>query len=167
MIEIDLDINPKWKRDNDWLALSQRPIYEAIELSDYSFLQKIDNNVSISILLSDNETIHTLNQQYRSKDKPTDILSFPMVERSELSTLAHHPIHEILLGDIILSHDICHSEAKEKGISLKDHYQHLIVHGILHLLGYNHIDDDDADKMQSIEILALKKMGIKNPYEKG
>ncbi len=167
MIEIDLDINPIWQSDIHWFDLSKKSIDEAVKLSDYSFLHEINNNVSISISLSNNDIIHTLNNAYRSKDKPTNILSFPMVERADLGDLIEHPIPEILLGDIILSYDICHAEAKEKGILITHHYQHLIVHGILHLLGYNHIADDDAEKMQSIEILALKNMGIENPYEKG
>lgn len=167
MIEIDLDIAPNWEKEIHWSDLSKKSINEAIKLSDYNFLCSIDNNVSISISLSKNEKVHALNKQYRDKDKPTNILSFPMVEPTELSGLAEHPIPEILLGDMILSYDICYAEAKEKGISLTNHYQHLIVHGILHLLGYNHIEDDDAEKMQTIEILALKNMGIENPYEKG
>ena len=167
MIEIDLDITPQWINDNDWLSLSEQSIDEAIKLSDYNFLNAIDNEVSISVSLSDNETVHALNKQYRDKDKPTNILSFPMIEPAELDGLADHPIPEILLGDMILSYEICTAEAKAKHISLAHHYQHLIVHGILHLLGYNHIKDDEADIMQSVEILALKNMGIENPYEKG
>lgn len=167
MTEIDIDIGPDWDANIDWLNMSKKSIDEAIKLSDYNFLHDIDNMVSISISLSDNDSVHALNKEYRDKDKPTNILSFPIYENAELSGLANHPIPEILLGDMILSYEICHAEAQEKGISLRDHYQHLIVHGILHLLGYNHIEDDDADKMQSLEILALKNMGIENPYEKG
>jgi probable rRNA maturation factor len=71
---------------------------------------------------------------------------------------------EVLLGDIILAHGVCSAEADEKGIPLADHVTHLIIHGTLHLLGYDHVDDTDAEHMESLEVKALASLGLGNPY---
>lgn len=164
---ISIDLNSSWDDGVDWQTLAEESINQAIINSDYKYLPSYDKNISISITLSNNDQLHALNKQYRGKDKATNILSFPMLEPNELRALDNHPIPEILLGDLILSHDICYDEAIEKNITIEEHYQHLIIHGILHLLGYDHIEDKDADIMQSIEITALHNMGINNPYERG
>ena len=167
MITCDLDINTLWDKKVDWLSLAEVSILKSIKYSYYSNLIDSNKNVSISITLSDNHQLHSLNKEYRSKDRPTNILSFPLLDHTQLQTIEDYPTPEILLGDLILSYDMCNKEALEKNISIEHHYQHLIVHGILHLLGYDHIEDKDADIMQSIEIKALEILGIDNPYEKG
>lgn len=167
MIEIDIIIGADWDGNIDWYGLSEQSVATAIKYSNYNEIIDIDHIVSISISLSNNDEVHSLNHQYRGKDKPTNILSFPMLHKDELANINQNIIPEILLGDLILSYQICHNEAQEKNIRLTDHFQHLIIHGILHLLGYNHIEDDDAEKMQSIEIYGLNILGIDNPYEKG
>lgn len=167
MIEIDIIIEPIWGSANDWHALSKRSINKALEYSNYKGLLKTYKHISISISLSNNQQVHALNNQYRSKDKPTNILSFPMLERDELDTIDIIQTPEIMLGDLILAYNICNDEALAQNITLANHFAHLIIHGILHLLQYNHIEDADADIMQSIEINALRDMGIDNPYKKG
>lgn len=167
MIEIDLIKGQDWADEDHWHNLSMQSILSAIKHSDYKYLMELDHNISISISLSDNDEVHALNHHYRQKDKPTNILSFPMLERAELANIANSEIPEIMLGDLILSYQICVQEAQTKKISLSDHFQHLIVHGILHLLGYDHIEEEDAETMQSIEICAMHYMGIDNPYERG
>ena len=102
-------------------------------------------------LTSDDEVRH-LNAQYRGKDKPTNVLSFPMVQPDLLDTVSQNSDDgELLLGDIVLAHGVCAAEAAERGIAVETHATHLIVHGTLHLLGYDHEDDDEAEGMEAIE----------------
>jgi len=106
----------------------------------------------LSILLTDDAHIRTLNRDYRGKDKATNVLSFPV------------PPPAPLLGDIVLAYETVRKEAQEKQICLEDHLTHLIIHGWLHLQGYDHQTEAEARKMESLEILALSRLGIDNPY---
>jgi probable rRNA maturation factor len=96
-----------------------------------------------------------LNQQYRGKDYPTNVLSFPATMSIGKAKW---------LGDIVLCHDVLAREAKEQGKALRDHFAHLSIHGVLHLLGYDHVKNRDAKIMEQLEIVALKKVHIENPY---
>ncbi|MEN3929732.1 rRNA maturation RNase YbeY [Microvirga sp. W0021] len=114
--------------------------------------------VSISFLFADDATIRTLNADWRDKDKATNVLSFP----------AEHPPGmpgPELLGDIILAFETCQREAQEEEKSLINHATHLIIHGTLHLLGYDHIEEEEAVEMESLEIEALATLGIDDPYK--
>jgi len=166
MIEIDLDIGD-WDKQVNWHMLCEKSIYSIIENSSYSDITHSSYKFSISITLSSNDHVCTLNKQYRGKDKPTNILSFPMIEPKILENINAINTPESLLGDLVLSHEICKEEAKDKEIAIEAHFQHLIAHGMLHLLGYDHIEDEDAEIMQNIEINALNEINIDNPYEKG
>jgi len=118
----------------------------------------------LSVVLSDNDAVQELNRDYREKDKPTNVLSFPALEceyPGEL-ILEPGPLH---LGDIILALGVVEAEAREQGTSFEDHFSHLIVHGALHLIGYDHIDDEEAEEMENLEISILKNFGIANPYQ--
>jgi len=109
--------------------------------------------------------VQTLNAQYRQKDKPTNVLSFPMVQADLLDTIGQNSDDgEVLLGDIVLAYGVCASEAAEKNISIEHHATHLIVHGTLHLLGYDHMEDHEAEAMERIEIDALGSLGLEDPY---
>lgn len=120
--------------------------------------------LSASLVLSDDAEVHALNREWRGKDKPTNVLSFPMLERAELLALAPEGPPE-LLGDIALAFETCQREAAEKGIPLEHHAAHLIVHGLLHLAGYDHeTSAEDAAAMEALEIKALALMGIADPY---
>lgn len=106
----------------------------------------------VSITLVDDEQIHKLNKRYRGVDKPTNVLSFELGD-------------DVLLGDIFISLDTVKKEAVAAGISVQEHTAHMIVHGMLHLQGYDHLNDKDAEIMEKLEIKILKKLGYKNPYE--
>jgi probable rRNA maturation factor len=121
--------------------------------------------VEVSVRLTSDAEVQALNRQYRHKDKPTNVLSFPMVQPDLLDTVCQNSDDgELLLGDIVLAHGICVAEAAERGISVEDHAVHLMVHGTLHLLGYDHMNDDEADAMEAIEREALGQLGIADPY---
>jgi len=116
------------------------------------------------MLFTSDAEVQVLNREWRAKDKPTNVLSFPMLERDDLLALAAEGPPE-LLGDIALAHETCAREAAEKGASLADHAAHLIVHGLLHLAGYDHeTSAADAAAMEAIEIKALASMDIADPY---
>jgi probable rRNA maturation factor len=119
------------------------------------------------VIFTSDEEIHALNREWRERDKPTNVLSFPMLTREELSALAADG-PPVLLGDVALAHETCAREAAEKGVPLDDHATHLIVHGLLHLAGYDHeISVADAEAMEVLEAKALESIGIADPYSGG
>jgi probable rRNA maturation factor len=164
MIEVDLSFESVWDEGIDWQGISERGMAEALRVADLDTLNANNSNINVSIRFADNAEVQTLNRDYRQKDMPTNVLSFPMLEPEERNSIAHSTIGEILLGDIILAHETCAAEAAEKGIPLPQHVTHLIIHGALHLLGYDHIDDDDAEIMEALEVKALASLGLGNPY---
>lgn len=120
--------------------------------------------LSASFLFADDAEVHALNREWRGKDQPTNVLSFPMLTRAELLALAPEGPPE-LLGDVALALETCTREAADKGIPLEHHTAHLIVHGLLHLAGYDHeTSPEDAAVMEALEIKALALMGIADPY---
>jgi probable rRNA maturation factor len=121
--------------------------------------------LAASVLFSNDEELQNLNRDWRGKDKPTNVLSFPMLEAEELTELdSDGP--PVLLGDIALSFDTCAREAAEKSVPLQHHASHLVIHGLLHLAGFDHeTGEADAEEMESLEIKALAVLGIDNPYE--
>jgi len=110
----------------------------------------------VTILLTDDESVRELNARFREKDAPTNVLSFPA---------PHNP--ERFLGDIALAYGVCAREAAEQGKPLSHHLQHLTVHGVLHLLGYDHIGDDEAEAMEGLERVVLAGLGVPDPYAAG
>lgn len=117
-----------------------------------------------SVLLTDDAQVHDLNHEWRGKDKPTNVLSFPMLAREDVLALSRQGPPE-LLGDVALALETCQREAAEKGISLAHHAAHLIIHGLLHLAGHDHeLTAQDARTMEHLEIKALAQLGIADPY---
>lgn len=117
--------------------------------------------VEITVRLVDAGESQTLNREYRDKDKPTNVLSFP----SDLPDFLREQLDELPLGDLVICVPVVAAEAVEQGKAERDHWAHLTVHGVLHLLGYDHIEDDEAEVMEGKEITALHDLGIANPYE--
>lgn len=133
------------------------------ENSELEFLPR-PMPLSINICLSNDEEVHKLNKEFRNMDKPTNVLSFAHIDDDAFSEeLENADIAE--LGDIIISLDTLEREAKIENISFENHYAHLLVHGILHLCGFDHIEEEEAEYMESTEIAILKKMNIENPYK--
>jgi probable rRNA maturation factor len=161
MLKVELDQTDDWNDGTDWEKVSQDAVKAAFAVADFA----PDATISISINLSDNDEVQALNAQWRGKDKPTNVLSFPMLEAEELNALIPTRAgEEVLLGDLILARTVCFKEAQEKQIPMPQHVTHLIIHGTLHLLGYDHIDDYQAEHMEALEVKALASLGLDNPY---
>lgn len=130
----------------------------------------IPDGYEICVMGCDDTKITDLNTQFRGKPKPTNVLSWPTYELSPerdggMPTSPPKPMMpDDNLGDIAIAYETCLREAEQKSISVKDHVTHLVLHGCLHLLGYNHETDADAAIMEGIEIKALANIGIDNPY---
>jgi probable rRNA maturation factor len=160
MVEIDVSLAADWSPSTDWADLAERVAEAAAAVAP-----ELGNpRLSASLLFADDAEVQTLNRQWRAKDKPTNVLSFPMLERADLLALAADGPPE-LLGDIALALETCGREAAEKGASLEDHAAHLVLHGLLHLAGHDHeTSPADADAMEALEIKALALLGIADPY---
>ncbi len=114
-----------------------------------------------SIVLANDDLVHILNREYREKDQPTNVLTFATLDDKDNITPEGENLN---LGDVILSYQTIEREAQEQGKFMLDHLKHLIVHGVLHLLGYDHQDDERANDMETLEIRILESLGVQNPY---
>ena len=110
-------------------------------------------DLGVTLLLTDDPTVRDLNARFRQQDKPTNVLSFPAPANPER-----------FLGDVALGYGVCTREAAEQAKPLAHHLQHLVAHGVLHLLGYDHIGDDEAEAMEGLERAVLAGLGIADPY---
>jgi len=147
--EIDIRIEaPGWAALPDAEAIVRRAV-EAV-LADY----EPDERGALAVLLTGDAEIRRLNRDFRHKDKPTNVLSFPAAALPG----------EALLGDIALAYETCAREAGEDGKLVADHLAHLVVHGALHLLGFDHETPDDAEEMEAEEVAILARLGIADPY---
>lgn len=115
------------------------------------------NNAEVSIYIVDEDEGQQINSQYRNKDYPTNVLSFPADIPEEVGVP--------LLGDLIICAPVVEREAKEQQKDLEAHWAHMLVHGCLHLLGFDHLEDDEADLMEGLETHILQKLGFPPPYE--
>jgi probable rRNA maturation factor len=164
MLEVAVDADGEWDSSRPWQMLARRAAEAAISESGYPELADDSRSVEVSFALTTDERVRALNAHWRGKDKPTNVLSFPMAEDLDFSR-ANVDGRELLLGDIILAHGVCEAEAERDRISFEDHATHLMVHGTLHLLGYDHQSDADAADMEAREVRALARLGIASPYE--
>jgi probable rRNA maturation factor len=147
----------QWFDENGWVSFIDnigRKVFTSL-----GFLHDIE----LSLLLTNDLEIQTLNATYRNKNKPTNVLSFPLHDPEILDTItsASYPI---MLGDIALSLETIQKESTEKA-SFLHHVSHLLTHGMLHLMGYDHEEDLEAEEMEALEIEILQQMGISNPYQ--
>lgn len=157
-MQLDIDIED-WP-SGDWEALAER----AARVAGEGEPLLANPRLIASLLFTTDAEVHALNREWRQRDKPTNVLSFPMLEREELEGLAPDGPPE-MLGDIALAHETCAREASEKGVTLEAHAAHLIVHGLLHLAGHDHVDSDEqAEAMEALETRILAKLGIADPY---
>ena len=147
----NIDITLKHGAWTESLADFEALILSAADIT-FQHVKSDHPEAELSVVLADNDFVQALNKQWRGKDKPTNVLSFPQDE-------------PLLLGDIILAFETVRDEAAAQDKSLADHTSHLIVHGLLHLLGHDHEEDQEAEAMESLEITILKALEIKNPYE--
>ncbi|WP_425283974.1 rRNA maturation RNase YbeY [Devosia limi] len=132
--------------------MAERAVLEALRQSK----AKVKGAAELSILLTNDEEQHELNKQWRGKDSSTNVLSFPQIE-------PFGPVMGIL-GDITMARETLVREADDLGKSFADHFSHLVVHGFLHILGYDHIDEAEALQMESLETRILASLGIDDPY---
>jgi probable rRNA maturation factor len=136
-------------------TLADGAVFEALKQSG----AKVTGVAELSIVLIDDAEQRKLNQEWRGIDKPTNVLSFPQIE-------PFAPVAGIL-GDIVLARETLEREAAELGKPFTHHFTHLVVHGFLHILGYDHLNEDDALKMEGLETRILATLGIPDPYEEG
>ena len=166
MLEIAIEADAEWDSSTGWEQLVRRAAEAAIAESAFPQLARTTRDVELSVLLTSDDEVQALNAQWRGKDKPTNVLSFPQMEADQLGAIDGDGT-ELMLGDLVLAHGTCAREAEEKAIPLHDHASHLVVHGTLHLLGYDHGDDGKAEDMEDREIRALARLGIADPYAAG
>ena len=142
-----------------WAALpnAENLAAQAIDKARKVTKIKLHKDAEVSVLLVDDARIRSLNAQWRSIDKATNVLSFPA---SAPGKLASNP----LLGDIVMAFETMQREARAEGKSLANHFSHLVVHGFLHLIGYDHENEGDAETMEALEIKVLAGLKIANPY---
>ena len=163
MIEIALLSELSWP-SLGWQSLATRAVSTTIAATPHAGLATTAAAIEISIRLTSDAEVQTLNRQYRQQDKPTNVLSFPMVQPDLIDTLANTDDGEVLLGDIVLAHETCDREAIDRSVTTQDHAMHLIVHGVLHLLGYDHMTDSEAEAMEAIERDVMASLGLHDPY---
>ena len=163
MIEVAVLQEEGWPKE-DWELLAQRAVVAAITHSPYAAFATDEALYEVAVKLTSDKEVHGLNRAYRDKDKPTNVLSFPMVQHDLLEATGNTDDGEVLLGDIVLAEGVCAQEAADKGISVADHATHLIIHGTFHLLGYDHMEDAEAEAMEALETQSLLSLGISDPY---
>jgi probable rRNA maturation factor len=159
-VELELEIEDPWPA-SEWQDLSESAASALARVAP----ELSNARLSASLLFTSDDEIHTLNREWRARDKPTNVLSFPMLGRDELLELASEG-PPTLLGDVALAYETCAREAAEKGVPLEHHAAHLIVHGLLHLAGHDHeLGTREAEAMEALEVKALAMMGVADPYE--
>jgi probable rRNA maturation factor len=165
MILVESDAGEEWDSSIGWPALAERAVLAAIRQSDQAALVESALTVEVSVKFTTDDAVKALNGAYRNKDNATNVLSFPMIDSDLLSSIASADHGEVLLGDIVLADGVCMREAVEKGVAPEIHAAHLLVHGTLHLLGYDHeLGDEEAEAMEGVERNALASIGISDPY---
>lgn len=167
MVKIELVLD-----DKTWLKYTNKTKVRSITkraLTDVTSSLGIDiaknttKTIELSVILTNNSTIRDYNKNYRNIDKSTNVLSFPIYEKEIIEELKYNSY--LLIGDIILSIDTILKESKDQNKQFINHLTHLIVHSILHLFGFDHINPQEAEDMETLEIKILNGFEMNNPYE--
>ena len=154
-MELSLDITADdWHQLIEPEQLVETAADAAFEVANYT-----NKGAELSVVLADDDFVAGLNQQWRGKSGPTNVLSFPV--GAEIALGDGEPE---FLGDIVLASGVVFRQASDSGKPLATHLSHLVVHGVLHLLGYDHQDDESAERMQAIETAAMVQLGLPDPY---
>ena len=171
--KINLDViveSDDWVEKVDFDA--QKVAFEVRDLVFSYVAQEVEHEVlalakelNVNVCLSNDEEVWKLNREFRGMDKPTNVLSFANIDDEEFWDGLETGEESKDLGEIILAFETLEREAFEKGISVYAHYVHLLVHGFLHLLGFDHVEDDDAEVMEEMEIEILREFSVENPYK--
>jgi probable rRNA maturation factor len=165
VILVESDTSAEWDSSTAWPELAEGAVRAGVLASRHAAILDSALTVEVSVKFTQDAEVQGLNASYRGKDKPTNVLSFPMFEADLLQQLVRADAGEVLLGDIVLAHGVCAREAEEKGVRVRDHAAHLVVHGTLHLLGYDHEEgDEEAEAMERTEREALAALGVADPY---
>ena len=165
MVEVDIVFE-----DDRWLAVDLQTIADAAVAGVLERLEIDGEDGEVAVLACGDARIAELNADFRENPTATNVLSWPAAELSaqDAGDLPSQPVHDPMggleLGDIAISYDTCASEAIAAGKAMQDHVMHLMIHGTLHLLGYDHVRDQDATLMEALEVEILEKMGIDDPY---
>lgn len=155
MVDIDIAVEAgAWDDEPRWRGIISEAARNTMSVTGFG-----ETQTELSILLTDDAHIADLNHAWRSKDGPTNVLSFPAMD------IAPGQMPGPLLGDVVLAFETVEREARRDGKRLDDHVTHLVVHGILHLLGYDHEVDIEAETMENLEKDILAGMGIADPYQ--
>jgi len=143
--------------DVQYIVMEQKslPVHEQLKLWANKALQG-DALAHIGIRIVDENESQNLNHQYRGKNKPTNVLSFPVELPDDLE--------ESILGDLVICAPVVEKEAAEQNKSSEEHWAHMVIHGVLHLQGFDHTTDEQADEMEELAIKYLEELGYKNPY---
>ena len=153
MITIDLSVEAgEWEKLGDIEALAHRAASAAI-----SVVPKLDGELAVAVLLTDDAAMREINKDWRDQDKPTNVLSFPAAAHPGMPGPRH-------IGDLVLAWETTAREAGDEGKTIEAHASHLIVHGVLHCLGYDHASDEQAEEMEALEVSALTGIGYADPY---
>jgi len=163
---VDILINDKiWLKEDSNIESFIKDLVNKI-IPDTKLKKLLEKNIEleVSIVLTDNKEIQNLNKIYRNKDKPTNVLSFPALDSDNIENGDFLTENFAAIGDIILSYKTIKEEALTQNKKFHHHLTHLIIHSILHLIGYVHENEDEAKIMEDLEIKLLKKLEIANPY---
>jgi len=145
--------SPRWRAALPARSLARETIAVAARESGVALAP----GAELCIHLADDEHVRALNARWRGLDKPTNVLSFPAVAASEITKAR-------LIGDIVLAFETVAREAADDGKPLADHYRHLVAHGFLHLIGFDHDNEADAERMEAMETRILAQLGVADPY---
>lgn len=153
MITIDLTVEAgDWDKLGDVEALARRAADAAISVAP-----DVGGELAVAVLLTDDAAMREINKDWRDQDKPTNVLSFPAAAHPGMPGPRH-------IGDVVLAFETTQREAVDEGKTIEAHASHLIVHGVLHCLGYDHETDEQAEEMEALEVSALEGIGYDDPY---